>query len=154
MGSVGIDFPITDGLNAVWGYEPSVVQMRKLLDIFAFNPELATDELAELRYRASIRPGVHEAYSAMFPSPRQNGVSRLALTDREIRSIDKEVLLIHGRDDKVIPVANSIRLNRLIARSQLHVFGQCGHWVQLEQADRFTDLVAHFLLERTPAGVA
>lgn len=154
MGSVGIDFPITDGLDAVWGYEPSVTGMRRLLDIFAFNPELATDDLAQLRYQASIRPGVHEAYSAMFPAPRQNGVRRLALADSEIRSIDNEVLIIHGRDDKVIPVENSIRLHQLIERSQLHVFGQCGHWVQIEHTDRFTNLVGRFLLEQSPAKVA
>jgi len=33
----------------------------------------------------------------------------------------------------------------LIERSELHVFGQCGHWVQIEHAARFTTLVADFL---------
>lgn len=153
MGTAGIDFAITEGLDAVWGYQPSVAEMRRLLDIFVFDSGLATDELAELRYRASIRPGVQEAYSAMFPAPRQHGVDRLALTELEIGTIDKEVLLIHGRDDRVIPMENSIRLHRQIVRSQLHVFGQCGHWVQIEQADRFTDLTARFLMERTAVQV-
>ena len=52
MGSVGVSFPITPGLEAVWGYEPSFDAMRKLLDIFAYEPGLVNDELAELRYRA------------------------------------------------------------------------------------------------------
>lgn len=151
MGSAGIDFPISDGLEAVWGYEPSVANMRALLDIFAHNPALATDELAQLRYEASVRPGVQEAYAAMFPAPRQAGVDALALTDDAIRALTPETLVIHGRDDQVIPVSNSIRLNNLIQRSQLHVFGQCGHWVQIEHCDRFTKLVADFLGEPRPA---
>ncbi|RZU37832.1 2-hydroxymuconate-semialdehyde hydrolase [Streptomyces sp. BK022] len=151
MGSVGIDFPISDGLDAVWGYEPSVENMRKLLDIFAYDPALATDELARLRYDASTRPGVHEAYAAMFPAPRQAGVEALALSEDTVRSISQDTLLVHGRDDQVIPVTNSIRLNSLIDRSQLHVFGQCGHWVQIEHSHRFATLVSDFLSEPIPA---
>lgn len=147
MGSVGVEFPITPGLDAVWGYEPSVPNMRKLLDIFAFNPELATDELARLRFEASTRPGVHESYAAMFPEPRQAGVDALALPEDTIRGIDRETLVIHGRDDQVIPLGNSERLVRLIDRAQLHVFGRCGHWVQIEQTARFNRLVADFLEE-------
>nr|WP_272922682.1 alpha/beta hydrolase [Streptomyces sp. SID2999] len=151
MGTVGIDFPISDGLDAVWGYEPSVENMRKLLDIFAYDPALATDELARLRYDASTRPGVHEAYAAMFPAPRQAGVEALALSEDTVRSISQDTLLVHGRDDQVIPVTNSIRLNSLIDRSQLHVFGQCGHWVQIEHSHRFATLVSDFLSEPIPA---
>ncbi len=67
MGAVGVPFPITPGLDAVWGYEPSFEAMRKLLDIFAYDRSLVNDELADLRYRASIRPGFQESFSAMFP---------------------------------------------------------------------------------------
>jgi len=35
----------------------------------------------------------------------------------------------------------------LIPRSQLHVFGQCGHWTQVEHPDRFHRLVADFFAE-------
>lgn len=38
-----------------------------------------------------------------------------------------------------------MRLNELIDQSQLHVFGQCGHWVQIEHADDFLQLVGNFL---------
>ncbi|HXZ18257.1 MAG TPA: alpha/beta hydrolase, partial [Roseiarcus sp.] len=71
MGSVGVPFQITPGLDAVWGYQASLEGMRKLLDIFAYDRSLVNDELAELRYQASIRPGFQEAFAAMFPAPRQ-----------------------------------------------------------------------------------
>jgi len=147
MGSVGVSFPITEGLDRVWGYEPSLAEMRAMLDIFAFDRGLVTDELAELRYRASIRPGFQESFSAMFPAPRQAHVDALASAEADIRALPHETLVIHGRDDRVIPLAASLRLASLIDRSQLHVFGRCGHWTQIEHAARFNRLVGDFLAE-------
>lgn len=145
MGSAGVSFPITEGLDAVWGYEPSIETMRGLLDIFAFDRTRVTDELAKLRYEASIRPGYQEAFSRMFPAPRQRWVDALASPDRAIRAIEHETLIVHGRDDRVIPLQTSLRLLELIERSQLHVFGQCGHWTQIEHAARFNRLlIDHF----------
>ncbi|MDI3261993.1 MAG: alpha/beta fold hydrolase [Fulvimonas sp.] len=147
MGSAGLSFPITPGLDAVWGYTPSVANMRKLLDIFAYNRALVNDELAELRYRASTRPGVQEAYAAMFPAPRQRSVDALATPEEALRKLDKETLIIHGREDQVIPLESSYRLHALIGPSQLHVFGHCGHWTQIEQTARFNRLVTDFFAE-------
>jgi pimeloyl-ACP methyl ester carboxylesterase len=45
----------------------------------------------------------------------------------------------------VIPLANSYRLLELIPKAQLHVFGQCGHWTQIEFATAFNDLLLGFL---------
>lgn len=147
MGSVGIPFQITPALDAVWGYEPSFEAMRGLLDLFAYDRALATDELAELRYRASIQPGFQESFAAMFPAPRQRWVDALASDYADIMALPNDTLIIHGRDDQVIPPDNALRLNHLISRSQLHLFGRCGHWVQIEHATRFNRLVGDFLAE-------
>jgi 2-hydroxymuconate-semialdehyde hydrolase len=147
MGSVGVPFEITSELDAVWGYEPSLAAMRGLLDIFAHDRSLVTDELAELRYQASIRPGFQESFAAMFPAPRQRWVDAMASAEADIRAIQHKTLVIHGRDDRVIPLSNSITLNRWIDDSQLHVFGRCGHWVQIEHNREFNQLVSNFLAE-------
>lgn len=47
--------------------------MRKVLDVFAYSRELVNDELAEVRYRASVEPGFQESLSAMFPAPSSAG---------------------------------------------------------------------------------
>lgn len=147
MGSMGVPFAITPGLDAVWGYTPSLDNMRKLLDIFAFDRALVTDELAQLRYEASIRPGFQESFAAMFPAPRQRGVDALASPEQDIRALPNETLVIHGREDKVIPLGNALTLTEWIGRAQLHVFGRCGHWTQIEHAARFARLVGDFLSE-------
>ncbi|MGE3303336.1 MAG: alpha/beta fold hydrolase [Hyphomonadaceae bacterium] len=145
MGSVGIRFPITPGLDAVWGYEPSIAAMRKLLDIFAHDRRIVSDELAELRYKASIRPGFQESFSAMFPAPRQQGVDGLACDEAAIAALQQPSLIIHGREDQVIPPENAERLFRLIPDAELHMFGQCGHWTQIEKTESFNKLVGDFL---------
>lgn len=147
MGSAGLNFPLTEGLDAVWGYQPSQENMRRILDIFAYDRGLITDDLARLRFEASIQPGFQEAFAAMFPAPRQRWVEALASADDDLRRIPHETLLIHGREDRVIPLESSIALSRLIPRAQLHVFGRCGHWTQIEQAARFIRRVGDFLGE-------
>ena len=145
MGSVGVPFPITEGLDAVWGYEASVERMRELLDLFAYDTSRMTDGLARDRYEASVANGADERFAAMFPAPRQRWVDAMVLSVDEIRSITAPTLLFHGREDKVIPMTTSLNLFHLIDRAQLHVFGQCGHWTQIEYADDFNALLTRFL---------
>jgi 2-hydroxymuconate-semialdehyde hydrolase len=145
MGSVGVPFAITKGLDDVWGFEPTHGAMREIMDVFAYDKTLLTDELARVRTEAATRPGVQEAYASMFPAPRQRWVDAMTLPEAALRAIEHETLVVHGRDDQVIPLANSLCLLELISPSQLHVFGRCGHWVQIEQAARFNALVTGFL---------
>ena len=39
----------------------------------------------------------------MFPEPRQRWVDDLALSGAELAAIGVPVLLVHGRDDRVVP---------------------------------------------------
>jgi pimeloyl-ACP methyl ester carboxylesterase/nitrite reductase/ring-hydroxylating ferredoxin subunit len=145
MGSAGVPFDLTPGLDAVWGFEPSLPAMRALLDIFVYDRSTVTDDLARLRLEAATRPGVHEAFRAMFPVPRQASIEALTIDEAQIRAIDRPTLLLHGRDDRVIPLSSSLRLLELIEPAQLHVFGRCGHWAQIEHVVEFNRLVADFL---------
>ncbi len=147
MGSVALEFELTEGLDLTWGYTPSLDNMRRLLDLFAYNRSLVNDELAQLRYEASMRPGVQESYAVMFPAPRQDGIRKICSQEADVKTIRHETLIIHGRDDQVIPVSCSEDLFRCIKNSQLHIFGNCGHWTQIEHNRRFNKLVTDFLLE-------
>jgi len=83
----------------------------------------------------------------MFPAPRQRWVDAMASSAADIRALPHETLILHGRDDQVIPLATSLTLAQWIDRSQLHVFGRCGHWTQIEHKERFVHLVVDFLTE-------
>ncbi|MCI5040861.1 MAG: alpha/beta fold hydrolase [Donghicola eburneus] len=145
MGAVGVDFPITDALDRIWGHEASLENMQAALRLFAHDHALLSDDLAELRHRACLRPGVMEAFSAMFPAPRQEALRALASDEEAIAALDVPALVLHGREDKVIPPEVSRRLFALLPNSELHMFGGCGHWTQIEKTNRFNTLVCDFL---------
>ena len=147
MGSAGLPFTLTEGLDRVWGYTPSIDNMRGLLDLFAFDRSRVTDDLARMRFEASVRPGIQEAFAQMFPAPRQNGVNSLASDEAAIKALPHTTLIVHGREDKVIPLASSFNLFSMIQKAQIHVFGQCGHWTQIEHAVRFNKLISDFFTD-------
>jgi pimeloyl-ACP methyl ester carboxylesterase len=146
MGAAGVSFPMTRGLAAVWGYEPSLDAMRELIaEHFAYDASIATDDLVRMRYDASRQPGFHESYATMFPAPFQPHLDALATPDEQIAAIVAPTLLLHGREDRVIPLAASLRIFDLLPNAELHVFGHCGHWTMIERRDDFNALVTRFL---------
>ena len=64
---------------------------------------------------------------------------------REAHRLRNRVLLIWGREDRVNPLDGALVALKLIRRAQLHVFGGCGHWAQLEKFDEFNQLAISFL---------
>ena len=144
MGSMGVPFPITEGLERVWGYQPSFENMRKVLDVFAYSRDLVNDELAEVRYRGSIQPGFQESFAAMFPAPRQRWVEAMCTPEDDIRRLPHRTLIVHGREDQVIPVQTSLRLMELIDNADLSVFSHCGHWSMIERTADFNRSVSEF----------
>ena len=148
MGAPGVGMTLTDGLAALRAYEPSHDAMRDLLrNYFAVDPTMITDELVAIRYEASIADGAYEAYRAMFLDPRHAG-SELGITEDEVRAIATPTLLVHGREDKVVPVQVSVTMLGLLPNADLHVFSSCGHWTQIERADEFSALVSDYLARR------
>jgi 2-hydroxymuconate-semialdehyde hydrolase len=147
MGSAGLSFPITKGLNKVWGYEPSLQAMRELMEVFAYDHSIINDDLVKMRFEASIRDDVQTRFAQLFPEPRQEGLEMLSISEDELSSLPHKTLIIHGRDDQVIPLEVSQRLLHILPHSELHVFGECGHWVQIERAKDFTKLLISFLIK-------
>ena len=148
MSSVGVPFELTKGLDAVWGYTPSFENMQAIMKIFAYNQKLVGDELVQMRYIASTKEDTRAAYERMFPAPRQRWVEAMSHPETDIRSIQQPTLMVHGRDDQVIPLSTSLTMLNWIENSQLHIYSQCGHWTQIEHAKSFTQLVANFLKDQ------
>jgi pimeloyl-ACP methyl ester carboxylesterase len=144
MGSMGVDFPITEGLNAVWGYDGTLEGMRSVMGYFAYNKELTGAELAQVRYEGATQPGFQESFSSMFPEPRQRWVEAMTTPEKEISALPHRALILHGREDQVIPLSNSYKLEELLDNADLGVFSHCGHWSMIERTDDFNRLVRDF----------
>ena len=146
MGSMGVAMALPPGLDTVWGYTPGIEQMREVIGLFAHDRGIVTDDLVQLRYQASLRPQVRDSWRAMFPAPRQRWVDDLALSGAELASVGVPVLLVHGRDDRVVPWRpSSGQLLDLLPDSRLHVLSGCGHWTMIEKTADFLAVVLPFL---------
>lgn len=145
MGSVGVRFTLTPGLAKVWGYRPSYEAMRELMSLFAHDPNLVSDDLVQLRYETSLQPETREQYEAAFTEPLQQHIDVMALDDSALAAITAPTLLVHGVHDAVVPLETSLYLVRALPSADLVVFGDCGHWTQIERSADFAQLVSNFL---------
>jgi pimeloyl-ACP methyl ester carboxylesterase len=73
-------------------------------------------------------------------------VDDLALSGAELAAIRIPVLMVHGRDDRVVPWrASSAQLLDLLPDSRLHVLSGCGHWTMIEKTADFLAVVQPFI---------
>ena len=145
MGPAGLDFPITPALDLVWGYQPSLEEMRASLKYLAWDHSRLTEDLIQSRYEASARPEAHEPYHATFGgADRQRNIAMLASREEDVAALKHETLILHGLFDQVIPLESTVRLASLLPRADLHVFAECGHWVQIERMASFNRMVTEF----------
>ena len=145
MGAVGVSFPITQPLEEVWGYVPSIEAMETVIKHLAYDQSLVSEDLIKLRYEASLEPGVQERYAKAFAAPRQRHIDEMALSEEQLASIETPTLIIHGVHDGIVPLEEtSLRMVKALPDADLLVFGRVGHWTQIERAGDFQRQVDTF----------
>lgn len=152
MGSGGAPLPPTAELITMIRYydDPSASSMLDLIGLFLHDTALYGDQLeaiAEARAAVAAREDIRRSHLRTF-SP--DGPV-LVFDAGTLAAIRHEVLVVHGRDDRIIAKESSYYLAEHLPRAQLHVVPDAGHWVQIEQADRFRGLATWFLHESTGA---
>lgn len=150
MGTPFGRFEQTAALQQGTGYTPSLENMRGVLAKFPHDPSIITDEMVQTRYEMSLRHPDNAALRALMPEKPGDGqpvIVRGAPFER-LATISQPTLILHGREDIVIPMEVAVNAARHIPDSELHLFGQCGHWVQLERLDAFVLLARDFLARR------
>jgi 4,5:9,10-diseco-3-hydroxy-5,9,17-trioxoandrosta-1(10),2-diene-4-oate hydrolase len=123
---------------------PSRERMAAFLRTLVFDQRLITDELVDERYASASDPAAMAAMTAMgmsfFGEHAEDG-----MLWRQAHRLSHDVLLIWGREDRVNPLDGALVAVKQLRRAQLHVFGGCGHWAQLEKFDEFNRLSIDFL---------
>lgn len=143
MGTGGTPESMTARLRKHQRYEPSKDNMRAVLDGFVCDSDLVTDEIVDYRYEMSKRAGAAETYPATAAARNRDRLEQ-PLSAARVADVQVETLLIHGRDDSVIPVESSWNLLQALPAAHLVVLSRCGHWSQIEHARRFNLLVSDF----------
>lgn len=62
-----------------------------------------------------------------------------------LERIAHEILIMHGIQDRIVPLAGSMHLIERLPNATLMAVPRCSHWVQIERADLFHAEVARFL---------
>ncbi|GAA2342931.1 alpha/beta fold hydrolase [Saccharopolyspora halophila] len=139
----------TEGVQrlAAFGGAPSKESLEAFLRTMVYDQSLITDELVEERFAAASTPESLAAMRAMGKSFAQAETFEEGLLWREAHRLRQRVLLIWGREDRVNPLDGALVALKLIPRAQLHVFGRCGHWAQLEKFAEFNRITRDFLLD-------
>lgn len=125
------------------GEGPTFAKMKNFVRVMVANPKLFDDANIQSRYEASLDAShgeFYHHYNAAFA--KRGGMDPLW---RDLDKIRADTLLLWGRDDRTITLDGAWIMLKNIRRVQLHVFGGCGHWVQVEKKAEFERLVAGFL---------
>jgi 4,5:9,10-diseco-3-hydroxy-5,9,17-trioxoandrosta-1(10),2-diene-4-oate hydrolase len=124
---------------------PSREKLAAFLRTLVYDQSLITDELIDERFAAASRPQALRGLAALGRSFSDPARYEEGLLWREAHRLRQPVLLVWGREDRVNPLDGALAALKLIKRAQLHVFGGCGHWAQLEKFDEFNQLTMAFL---------
>lgn len=137
----------TEGVKLLskFNYEPTQANLEAFLRIMVFDQKLITPELVAERFASASTPEALEATRAMGRSFAGADFAK-GMIWRDAFKLRQPVLLIWGREDRVNPIDGALVALKMIPRVQLHVFGGCGHWAQLEKFDEFNRLASDFLL--------
>lgn len=149
MGPIGTPHTIRPEIDHLWGFyeDPSLRIFANVIRWFVYDEAFIADRLETItkaRYEAAMNPDVRRSFMAMFPAPRQKVLDDLVVPQLALRRMTHPTLLIHGRDDQIVPLETSLHLLQHMPKVQLHVFGQCSHWTQIEYAKSFNHLIGQF----------
>lgn len=120
---------------------PSMESLRRMLDVFVYDPSQITEDLIKSRFDNMMRnDGIHLKNWVASRARAMHGD-----LSPHFPQIKAKTLCTWGRDDRFVPLDHGLRVVAGIPDSRLHVFSKCGHWAQWEHADEFNRLVIDFL---------
>ncbi|MFD0850995.1 alpha/beta fold hydrolase [Actinomadura adrarensis] len=147
MGSGGApDMPVSPGLKHLREFyaTPSAESLKNLLTEFVYDLEPlrgTVDRVVAERMSYVTRGDVRRSHEASFDP---NGPRRFFTPD-DLSRITHDVLCVHGRDDRIIPVEASRYYADNLPNANLYVIAQCGHWTQIEHPEKFERLLLNLL---------
>jgi 2-hydroxymuconate-semialdehyde hydrolase len=148
MGAGGSPVPTGPALPGLADFydNPTADALTAMLEAFVYEPSRFGNKLrsiAESRMPQAIRPEVQRSHRATFQG--FNPLQPWALSAEDAGRIDNDVLVVHGREDRFVPFAAATWFFEHLPNARLYGIGNCGHWTQIEQHDRFVSAVRTFL---------
>jgi len=104
--------------------------------------------LVECHYAERAGAPARAAYLATLRHVREDFVDRGEAYRRAVSTLDLPLLLIHGREDRVVPAAHCTELAEGVPRARLRWIDECGHFPQIEQPAVVNGWLSQFLASR------
>lgn len=101
-----------------------------------------------LKDAAARQTFVHSLRSVIGPTGQ-----RASAVDRLYLAAEMPTLIIWGKRDPVIPVRHGSSAHKQMPGSRLELFEHAGHFPQLEDPQRFTEVLADFLATTNPSAI-
>ena len=121
--------------------------VRASLQTVVYDPRAITENLVDEIYQLAQKPGVGKAWRSWQKNEIGWEGLRTNFVDR-LHALALPTLILHGSEDRYVPVAWARRAHALIKDSELQVFPRCGHWLTLERPGEFDSAVLEFLARR------
>jgi 4,5:9,10-diseco-3-hydroxy-5,9,17-trioxoandrosta-1(10),2-diene-4-oate hydrolase len=139
----------TEGISVLREFltSPTKETLTRFVKVMVWDQSIATPELIEERWNTVNNPETIFGFKqAVMPDPaKYKAIREEQDLWRHLEKIKHQVLLIWGRDDRVVPMDAGFFALRRLRNSQMHIFSRCGHWAQVEKRDEFNRLVLDFL---------
>lgn len=123
------------------GDGPTVDKVRFFIEQAVFDRSAITPDLLAERLAAALDPRI-----LAQPPMRmgKGGPPEELWRDPRLTKLPHEVLILWGREDRILPVDAGFTFMRQIPRARFMVMPQCGHWVQWEHAREFNQQITLF----------
>ena len=105
------------------------------------DPNLATEEIANQFHELTLMQGSREAILSRFSKRSFNNDKPDIL-----KNIQAPTLIIHGKEDNIIPFKSSINLDQYIQNSKLVLYPKIGHLPMYETPARVAGDIKKFLI--------
>ena len=94
-----------------------------------------------VRWRLADSPSLSDYYKQLKAGARFDA-------SRDVGNITSPTLVIHGAEDRYVPVANAVALAEAIPNAELRVLDDAGHLVFIERAKEVNEEIISFLKPR------
>ena len=108
------------------------------------DPQVVTKSLVDEVFRLAKKPGVGRAWRSWQKNEIKWSGLHTNFVDT-LHALAVPTLILHGEQDRYVPVSWARRAHGLIRGSELRIFPQCGHWLSREKPMEFSRAVVEFL---------
>ncbi|MFT4013922.1 MAG: alpha/beta fold hydrolase [Paracoccus sp. (in: a-proteobacteria)] len=134
----------TEGIKLIGALyrDPTIENLKRMMNVFVYDPSDLTEELfnARLTNLLARRDHLENFVKSSAANPKQ-----FPDVGHRLGEIQAQTLIVWGRNDRFVSMDVGLRLVAGLPNSELHIFNNCGHWVQWEHHAKFNRMVLDFL---------